>query len=78
MDVALGAAIDPEREEVFRQMSSFIGTVTYSIDLQSLEIQIGSRVYPYCSVPHRVFESFQGSGSKGAFFNREIKGIYEC
>ena len=66
------------REEEFNHASSFIGTVVYSIDMQSMEIQMGGRMYPYCGVPQRLYDGFKGAGSKGAFFNREIKGIYEC
>lgn len=67
-----------KREEEFTHASSFIGTVIYTLDLQSMEILIGGRMYPYCGVPQRIYDSFKGAGSKGQFFNREIKGIYEC
>ncbi len=67
-----------KREEEFTHASSFVGTVVYTPELQSMEITLGSRVYPYCGVPQRLFDGFKGAGSKGAFFNRAIKGIYEC
>jgi len=69
---------DVQREESFTHASSFIGTVTYSIDFQSMEIDFNGRVYPYCNVPQRIYDAFKGSGSKGKYFNRIIKGIYEC
>lgn len=67
-----------QREEEFTHASSFVGTVTYTPELQSMEITLGSRVYPYCGVPQRLYDGFKGAPSKGAFFNRAIKGIYEC
>ena len=67
-----------KREEEFTHASSFIGTVTYTIDMQSMEIVINGRMYPYCEVPQRIFDAFKGAGSKGAYFNRSVKGIYEC
>lgn len=67
-----------KREEEFNHASSFIGNVVYTPDMQTMEISLGSRVYPYCGVPQRIYDSFKGSPSKGVFFNRAIKGIYEC
>lgn len=67
-----------KREESFTHASSFIGTVTYTPDFQSMDIAIGGRTYPYCSVPMRIYDAFKGAPSKGKFFNAEIRGIYEC
>ncbi len=67
-----------KREEEFTHASSFIGTVTYTIGMQSMEIVISGRMYPYCDVPQRIYDAFKGAESKGAYFNRSIKGIYEC
>jgi len=65
------------RESSFDLPSSFIGKVTWFED-GGMTIFIGEKIYNYCGVPRRVFESFKGAGSKGAFFVRNIRGIYEC
>lgn len=36
------------------------------------------RRYLYLGVPQAVAEDFSRSGSKGSFFNRAIKGRYDC
>lgn len=67
-----------QREEEFNHASSFIGNVVYTPEMQTMEISISSRVYPYCGVPQRIYDGFKGAPSKGVFFNRSIKGIFEC
>lgn len=70
--------IERDREVDFNQPSSFVGTVTYTIDLQTMEIELNGRIYGYCNIPQRLFDSFQGSPSKGKFYNRSIKGQFLC
>ena len=70
--------VERDREEEFTQPSSFVGTVTYTIDLQTMEIELNGRIYNYCRIPRRIFESFQGAPSKGKFYNRSIKGQFLC
>lgn len=74
----VGKPEEQEREQEFNQPSSFIGTVIYSPDIQTMEIELNGNVYNYCNVPQRIYESFEGAGSKGEFYNREIRGIYTC
>jgi len=69
---------DEEREVMFNQPSVVVGKVIYSIDLQTMEVELNGNVYNYCNVPQRIFDSFEGAGSKGAFYNREVKGIFLC
>ena len=68
----------PDREPSFDMSSSFVGKVTYSPDFQTMEINLNGKVYGFCNVPERMFDSFEGAGSKGAFFNREIKQQFDC
>jgi len=42
-----------------------------------MTIEINGRIYNYCGISRREFESFKGSPSKGSAFNRFIKGK-EC
>ena len=72
------AKILKEELRAFTQASSFIGTVVYDSERQELFITIGSTVYTFCNVPERKFDGFEGSPSKGAFFNREIKTQHDC
>ncbi len=73
----LERSVDP-REIEFNQPSSFVGEVIYTVDLQVMTIQLGGRIYNYCSVPQRIFESFEGSPSKGVYYNRSIKNQFNC
>ncbi len=66
-----------DREDSFQAPSSVIGKVVWFED-QTMTIEINGRVFNYCGVPRRVFESFKGADSKGAFFVRSIRGIFEC
>ena len=72
------AAMLKEELRTFDHSSSFIGTVVYDEDRQELFITIGSTVYTFCSVPNRIFDSFEGAASKGEFFNRSIKTQFDC
>tara|TARA_R110002020_G_scaffold42971_5_gene125362 strand:+ start:4629 stop:4763 length:135 start_codon:yes stop_codon:yes gene_type:complete len=38
----------------------------------------GEKWYDFCNVPERKFDSWKGADSKGAFFNRNIKGQHDC
>lgn len=69
---------EDQREKDFEATSSFVGNVVYTPELQTMEITLNGTRYDYCSIPERIFDSFQGASSKGAFYNREIKGIYMC
>lgn len=67
-----------ERTTAFTHSSSFVGHVIYDSDTQEMLITLSGEKYVFCRVPDRVFDGFEGAGSKGAFFNREIKGLYDC
>ena len=62
----------------FTHSSTFIGNVQYNPDQQSMKIIINGKTYNFCNVPERIFDAFEGAGSKGAFFAREIKGLFNC
>jgi len=71
------AAKDP-RFKAFTHSSSFVGNVKYDQDEQSMQIILNGKTYDFCNVEERLFDSFSGAGSKGAFFNREIKSLHNC
>jgi len=43
-----------------------------------MEIILNGKTYEFCGVSERLFDSFEGASSKGAFFNREIKTLHDC
>jgi len=68
----------PSRKPTFTMPSSFVGRVSYNSDFQILNITLNGKTYSFCNVPERIFDSFSGADSKGAFFNRAIKTQFDC
>ncbi len=68
----------PDREPTFDMPSSFVGKVTYTPDFSTMEIELLGKTYGFCGVPERIYDSFEGASSKGAFFNRNIRGQFDC
>jgi len=64
------------RELSFQHDSSFIGKVTYTPEINTMEIQIGKQTYGFFNVPQRIYDSFEASPSVGQYFARNIKGQY--
>lgn len=62
----------------FNQPSSFIGLVRYNTDTLGLSIRLNGKLYNFCRVPRRVYDAFEGSSSKGAYFARNIRTLYDC
>jgi len=62
----------------FTHSSSFVGNVRYNTETQGMTMILNGKEYNFCNVPARVFDSFQGADSKGAFFARSIKGQFNC
>ena len=59
--------------------SSLIRGARYWPDHLALELCLASgRRYLYLGVPPEVAEGFQQAGSKGSYFNRHIKGQFNC
>ncbi len=84
MDLFLFAQLDDEstvfttdREDSFNEPSSVVGRVVWFED-QTMTIQLRGKTYNFCNVPRRIFESFKGADSKGAFFVRLIRGQFDC
>lgn len=70
--------IQEVRFRAFTHSSSFVGNVKYDQDEQSMEVILNGKTYDFCNVSERLFDSFEGADSKGAFFNREIKTLHDC
>ena len=61
-----------------RDSSSFIGNALYTPELQTVAFELNGRSYHYCSVSQRTWDSYVGSPSKGAAYNRLFKGQHAC
>lgn len=59
--------------------SSLIRGARYWPEHKALELcMAGGRRYLYLGVPADVADAFSRAGSKGAFFNRAIRGRFDC
>ena len=57
--------------------STAISDIDYDSSREMLTVTfVTGRVYEYFDVPLDVADAFQHAGSKGAFFNREIRDRY--
>ncbi len=61
-------------------MSAAIRHHYYKPDLEELSIWFGPnfRRYKYFGVPQHLYEAFSEAESQGQFFNRFIKGRFDC
>jgi hypothetical protein len=58
--------------------SSVIAEVGYNVSCQTLEVQFRSgAIYLYYFVPQGVYDALITADSKGTYFNKQIKGVYE-
>ena len=59
-------------------VSSVIGEVGYNASLRTLEILFNSgAIYLYYFVPQDVHDALLNAESKGTYFNKQIKGVFE-
>lgn len=57
--------------------STSLATITYEAGLRSLRICFRDQtVYQYLDVPANVYEALMGAQSKGAYFNRAVRGRF--
>lgn len=64
--------------KAFTGSSSFVGNVRYDSANQSLKVKLNGKTYNFCDVPERVYDAFEGSTSKGKYFNNSIKTQFNC
>ena len=70
--------IQEVRFRAFTHSSSFVGNVIWDRESRQMNIILNGKTYSFCRVSERLFDSFEGASSKGAFFNREIKTLHDC
>ena len=59
--------------------SAVIRDFSYNVATRQLTVTfVTGRVYAYAAVPPEVHNAFRASGSKGRFFNQEIRDNYDC
>jgi hypothetical protein len=59
--------------------STVIRDFSYNVATRQLVVTfVTGRVYAYAEVPPDVHNAFRASGSKGRFFNQEIRDHYDC
>ncbi len=59
--------------------SKVIRDFSYNVATRQLTVTFATgRVYAYAEVPPDVHNAFRASGSKGRFFNLEIRDNYDC
>jgi KTSC domain len=58
--------------------SSVIGEVGYDVSYRTLEVMFRSgAIYLYYFVPQGEYDALMAADSKGTYFNKQIKGVYE-
>lgn len=67
-----------EAVTAFTHSSSFVGNVRYDPDTQEMRVLLNGKSYNLCGVSPREYDSFEGASSKGAYFNRILKGQKDC
>ena len=58
------------------QNQSWITFVEYDTDTKIMTIHTSKRAYECAGVPEEVYDAFDRSSSRGAFFNENIKHKY--
>ena len=59
--------------------STVIRDFSYNVATRQLVVTfVTGRIYAYADVPPDVHNAFRASGSKGRFFNQEIRERYDC
>ncbi len=58
-------------------VSSTVISVGYDSATQTLEMEfLGGKVYQYAAVPQKIYDAMMQSQSVGAYFHKEVKGVY--
>jgi KTSC domain len=60
-------------------VSTTLAAVTFDVSRRCLRVQFrDGSCYQYASVPYGVFQALLTAESKGAFFNRVLRGNFSC
>lgn len=61
-----------------RPSSSFVHRICYQASTRYAVVLLKNTYYHYCRVPESVIDNWFLAPSVGRFFNRSIKGNYDC
>ena len=65
--------------QMIRVSSSAISAIGYDPASRQMKIQFQQgHTYSFCRVPQSVFDGLLHAGSKGSFYDRNIRGRYQC
>jgi hypothetical protein len=74
---AVGGTREERSGRFQRVQSSTLRSVRYDRDARALDITfIGGQTYRYLNVPSEVYVDFIAAGSKGEYFNHNIKDAF--
>ena len=63
--------------DYFDANSSFIDTVGYDSDTQTLGVKfLNGDTFNYHGVPIEVYQEFKSASSKGSYFHSNVKDVY--
>jgi len=80
LPITKGRSPEPNQgyKKAFTHSSSWIGNVRYNPQNQTMRVMMNDKGYGFCGVPESVYDSWEGSPSKGEFWWRNIKDQYNC
>lgn len=58
--------------------SSLVHRICYQPDHSYLVVLLDQTYYHYCRIPSQVVSQWLNADSKGRFYNRSIKGNFDC
>ena len=66
------------KKKAFTHSSGWVGNVRYNPQNQTMRVMMNNKGYGFCGVPEKVYDSWEGSPSKGEYWWRNIKDQYDC
>ncbi|WP_455476780.1 KTSC domain-containing protein [Bartonella sp. B41] len=70
--------VDLDNFQCRSTVSSFVHRICYQLQQNYVVVLLKNTYYHYCRVPSYVVENWLFSPSKGRFYNRNIKGNFDC
>jgi len=70
--------VNLDRFQCNQLRSSFVHRLCYLPEEKYAVVLLKSTYYHYCRLPSDVVDDWLGAGSKGRYYNRRIKGRYDC
>lgn len=58
--------------------SSFVERICFDAIESYLVVSLSGTYYHYCEVPSRIFNRWRDAPSVGVYYNREVKGRFDC